>query len=88
MVGGKRAEVLVAARGPAHFQSIEPLDRVGRLLKRSRNWLINEAVEEYLARELLIITSIETGLAEAEAGKIVGDAELQKLFQRFAVDQD
>ncbi len=65
-------------------KSVEQLDRVGQHLERSRNWLINKAVENYLAHELAIIASIETGLAEAEAGQFVDDGEVRKAFNRFA----
>ena len=67
---------------------VEKLDRIGRHLKRSRNWLINQAIEDYLARELSIIASIETGLAQAKAGEFVDDNEMQKAFNRFSEDSN
>jgi predicted transcriptional regulator len=51
---------------------------------RTRSYLINQAMEEYIAREAWQIAEIRKGLEEADAGGFVPDAEMQAFWGRWA----
>lgn len=47
---------------------LEAVDRLARSMDRSRNWVINRAIERYLAEQAWQIEAIQHGLAEADRG--------------------
>ena len=59
----------------------EKLDRIDRLaesLDRSRSWLINDALERYLAHEEWFRGQVEEGLASAQDGGIPHDEVMRE----------
>jgi predicted transcriptional regulator len=48
---------------------IKSLDRLGASMRRDRTFLLNEAVDHYLALQEYHLKEIEKGLAEVKAGK-------------------
>ena len=50
----------------------EKLDRLATDTRRSRSYLAGEAVVAYVERELAITQGIHRGLADVEAGRVVG----------------
>lgn len=59
------------------------LDRLAGALDRDRSYLINEAVEAYLAVHAWQIAHIEEGLRQADAGEFAADPELAAFWKRF-----
>jgi len=51
---------------------------------RTRSFLINQAMEEYIAREAWQVAEIRKGLEEADAGNFVPEAELQAFWERWS----
>src|SRR5947207_764281 len=49
----------------------EQLDQIATTLDRSRNWIINEAIKQYLEVQRRQIAIIEERLAEIESGEAV-----------------
>jgi predicted transcriptional regulator len=45
-------------------------------LRRSRSWVIEEALREYIAREKAFLEAIEEGIRAEEAGDMVDHAEV------------
>ncbi len=52
-------------------KKVKALDRLARSLDRDRSYLLNEAVEQYLAVHEYHVEQIEEGLEEARAGKLI-----------------
>ena len=50
---------------------------------RTRSYLINQAMEEYITREAWQVTEIRKGLEEADAGDFVPDAEMRAFWDRW-----
>jgi len=50
---------------------------------RTRSFLINQAMEEYITREEWQIVEIRKGLEEADAGNFVPDAEMQTFWNQW-----
>jgi predicted transcriptional regulator len=49
---------------------VDDLDRLAKAQKRDRTYVLNEAVEQYLALQKHHIDLIHDGLADAEAGHL------------------
>lgn len=47
---------------------VKALDRLGASMRRDRTFLLNEAVDQYLALQEYHLREIHKGLAEAKAG--------------------
>jgi len=62
------------------------IDRIAETQNRSRNYVINEAIDRYLAEEIHWAEKVKAGLAAAEAGQFASDAEIETLFSQFESD--
>lgn len=62
------------------------IDRLAQAQSRSRNFVVNEAIDRYLAEERRWAEKVQAGLAAAEAGDFASDAEVDALFQKFEAD--
>ncbi len=56
----------------------DKIDALARALGRSRNYLITEAVERYIAEESRQLAEIQAGSAEDDAGMNVPHAEVMR----------
>lgn len=67
----------------------ERIDAVASSLRRSRNFVLAEAVEQYLDLHARQIAHIEEGLADLAAGRVHSHEEIQDLVREFeAVAED
>ena len=64
-------------------EKLAEIDRVAEAQNRSRNFVINEAIDRYLAEERQWAEKVKAGLAAAEAGEFATDAEVDALFRQF-----
>jgi predicted transcriptional regulator len=55
---------------------IKAIDELGKFYDRDRSYIVNEAVEEYLARRQWQLEEVNRALAEVEAGKFLTEEEL------------
>jgi predicted transcriptional regulator len=51
------------------------LDELGKCFDRDRSYLVNEAVEQYLARQQRQIAEVQRSLAEVKAGQFLTEEE-------------
>lgn len=68
----------------------ERIDSLASSLRRSRIFILAEAVEQYLELHERQIAHIEEGLDDLEAGRVHGHEEIQDLvreFERLAGDE-
>jgi predicted transcriptional regulator len=73
--------------------SIEPdlkerLERLADVTHRDQSDLANEAIRLFLEHETLMLDKIRTGLAQAERGEFVSDAEMDAFFAEHAATTD
>ncbi len=59
------------------------LDALARATDRDRSYLINEAVDAYLAVHRWQIAHIEEGLRQADAGEFASDEEVATAYARW-----
>ena len=62
---------------------LNELDHLAKARDRSRNFVVNEAIDRYLAEERAWADKVRAGLAAAEAGDFATDGEVEALFGRF-----
>ncbi|ACS78210.1 CopG family ribbon-helix-helix protein [Maridesulfovibrio salexigens] len=62
---------------------IVKLDKLATATKRSRSHLVNQAMEEFVAREAWQITEIEKALKEADAEDFATESELDAMDQKW-----
>lgn len=59
------------------------LDALARSVTRDRSFLINEAIDAYLAVHRWQVAEIEDGLRQANAGEFASDAEVEAVYAKF-----
>ncbi len=59
------------------------IDAIAKAQDRSRNFVVNEAIDRYLAGEHQWIAKVKEGLAAAEAGDFASEDEVDALFKGF-----
>lgn len=62
---------------------VKRLDLLAAQLDRSRNYLVNMALEEFLDLQAWQIEKVQTGIAAAERGDFVPDEEMERLFSQY-----
>lgn len=67
--------------------TLDELDRLAKARDRSRNFVVNEAIERYLSEERAWAEKVRAGLAAAESGDFASDAEVDALFGRFEASE-
>ena len=53
---------------------------------RTKSWLANQAIQDYLAREAWQIAEVEAALREADAGDFVPEKEMMVKFNRLGIN--
>ena len=61
----------------------EELDALARTVARDRSFVINEAIDAYLAVHRWQAAEIIEGLRQAEAGEFATDAEVEAAYAAF-----
>ena len=65
---------------------VEKLDELAKLNDRSRNYLVNEAIGQYLDLHAWQLEQIKAGIKAAEEGRFAGDAEMERIFSKYRKD--
>lgn len=64
------------------------LEALSKATVRSKSWLANQAIEDYVVRETWQVAEIELAIQEADTGDFVTSDEVNNLFQRLGVKPD
>ena len=65
-------------------EKVAELDAIAKNMERDRSYLLNEAVENYIAEQRYIIAEIEAGLEDARAGRVVDHEEVEAMVERWS----
>lgn len=63
---------------------LERIEQLATAVDRPRTWVVNRAIEDYLAVESWQIEEIHRGLAEADRGDFADPAEVDAIFAKYA----
>lgn len=69
----------------------DKLDSTAARLKRTKGWLINEAVRQYIEREELrakMLSETEEAIADIEAGRIVSGEEVLNWLKTWGTEAE
>lgn len=64
-------------------KKVEALDALAAAQARDRSYLLNEAIDQYLELQRYHIELIEEGVRQADAGRVVGHSEVEKMMARL-----
>ncbi|BBQ55414.1 hypothetical protein OPFLODJI_10015 (plasmid) [Aeromonas hydrophila] len=64
----------------------QQLGQLAQSTGRTKSWLANQAIKDYLAREAWQITEVEAALREADAGDFVSEKEMMAKFNRWGIN--
>ena len=70
---------------------LNQLDQAAERLRRSKGWIINDAVKEYLAREerkAQMLKETREALADIKAGRIVDGTEIMDWLDTWDTDME
>ena len=67
----------------ADSNKVKKLDQLANKLDRSRNYLVNQAIEQYLDINAWQIQQIKQGIKAADQGRFVDDAEMERVFNKY-----
>ena len=67
----------------ADSKKIKQLDRIAKQQDRSRNYLVNQAIDQLLEVHAWQIERVKEGIKAADEGRFAGDAELTKIFNKY-----
>jgi predicted transcriptional regulator len=62
---------------------LRDLDKLAERTDRSRNWLVSQAVQEYVSVNAWQLERIEEGIAAAGQGDFATEAEIARLRAKF-----
>ncbi|EGR3970589.1 ribbon-helix-helix protein, CopG family [Vibrio cholerae] len=55
---------------------------------RTKSWITNQAIQDYLERELWQINEIKEALNEADAGHFASEYDVKSAFSKWGVNAD
>ena len=55
----------------ASKETIENIDALAQIMDRSRNYIVNQALQDYLANHDWQIARVRDGIAAADAGRVI-----------------
>ncbi len=61
----------------------EALDQLATSTDRSRNWLVNCAIDQYIEQNRWQIARIEEGVSAANAGDYAAESEVARVFAKY-----
>jgi predicted transcriptional regulator len=67
----------------ADSKKVQQLDKLAKQMERSRNYLVNQAIDQLLALHTWQIERVKEGIKAADEGRFVGDAEMESIFNKY-----
>ena len=64
-------------------KKVRKLDKLARQQDRSRNYLVNQAIDQYLELLAWQDERIKEGIKAADAGRFASDAEMDAIFNKY-----
>jgi predicted transcriptional regulator len=63
--------------------ALRALDRLAEKTRRSRDWHVGQAIEEYVAITMWQLKRVEAGIEAAEQGDFASDDEVARVRAKF-----
>lgn len=67
----------------ADSNKVKQLDRIAKQQDRSRNYLVNQAIDQLLELHAWQIERVKEGVKAADEGRFASDAEMIEIFNKY-----
>jgi len=67
----------------ADSKKVKQLDRIAKQQDRSRNYLVNQAIDQLLELHAWQSERVNVGIKAAEEGRFASDADMARIFNKF-----
>ena len=66
----------------ADSKKIKQLDKLAKQMDRSRNYMVNQAIDQLLELHAWQIERVKEGIKAADEGRFATDAEMERIFRK------
>ncbi|MDA9982736.1 ribbon-helix-helix protein, CopG family [Gammaproteobacteria bacterium] len=67
----------------ADSKKVKQLDKLAKQMDRSRNYLVNQAIDQLLTLHAWQIDRVREGIKAADEGRFASDAEMERIFNKY-----
>jgi len=67
----------------ADSKKVKQLDRIAKQQDRSRNYLVNQAIDQLLELHAWQTERVMEGIKAADEGRFASDADMAKIFSKY-----
>lgn len=67
-------------------EKVKKLDELAKQLDRSRNYIVNQAIDQLLELHAWQDERVKEGIRAAEEGSFAGDQQVRKVFDKYTKD--
>lgn len=67
----------------ADSKKVKQLDRLAKQQDRSRNYLVNQAIDQLLELHAWQVERVKEGIKAADESRFASDAEMAKIFNKY-----
>jgi predicted transcriptional regulator len=64
-------------------KKVKQLDKLASQMDRSRNYLVNQAIDQLLEIHAWQIERTKEGIKAADEGRFASDAEMERIFNKY-----
>ena len=64
----------------------QQLNQLADSTGRTKSWIANQAIQDYLTKELWQINEIKTAITQADAGTFASEKEVKDTFTKWGID--
>ncbi|NDV27591.1 CopG family ribbon-helix-helix protein [Desulfovibrio sp. JC010] len=63
--------------------TLSSLDKIAKDMGRSRNWVLNKAIKDFIEYQQWFKEQVQEGLEAADKGEFASEEEVNEIFSRF-----
>ena len=67
----------------ADSKKVQMLDKLAKQQDRSRNYLVNQAIDQFLAVQAWQVERTKEGIQAADEDRFASDAEMARIFRKY-----
>jgi len=67
----------------ADTKKVKQLDSLARQMDRSRNYIVNQAIDQLLELHAWQDARVKEGIRAADKGEFVGNTEMEEIFNKY-----
>ena len=64
-------------------EKIERIDAIATSMGRSRNWLLNKALDDILDHQAWFVAEVQKGIAAADKGEFASPEDVTAIFNKY-----